>query len=254
MFLFGRILQLATFVLEVFVLVLMGRHQLYRKFPLFTSYIAYVAVQTVVRSVFLSNPLVYYYIYWSGEPGAFLLRILAVHESFMHVFRSFYLLRWFRILLPTTIGAALITSGLIAYMHPAHGTPVAAAIIGAAGTAQYIVLAISLLFFLLVSVLRVPWRIHEYRIVLGFGLSALAISFAGSVRSEFGTKFEALSRMLPGVAYLLTLVIWLTAVRHPPSKTAELSDEQFSPEALIREARRHLRVIRSLLHRGRNLA
>jgi hypothetical protein len=125
----------------------------------------------------------------------------------------------------------------------------AAVIIGTAVTSQYIVLAISLLFFLMVAILRVHWRIHEYRIVLGFGLSALAISFAGSVRSEFGTKFEALSGMLPGVSYLLALVIWLTAARHPLVAAPELA-EQISPETLVQEARRQLRVIRSLFHRG----
>src|SRR5213593_627266 len=134
-------------------------------------------------------------------------------------------------------------------MHPASRSPAGAAIIGAAVAAQYIVLAISLLFFSLVSLLRVPWRIHEYRIVLGFGISSLAISFAGAVRSEFGTKFETWSRLLPGVSYLLALVIWWTAVKHPVM-TKQSSDTRLSPEALIREARRQLTVIRSLLRKG----
>jgi hypothetical protein len=231
------------------VCVFLVRNHLYPKFPLFSVYVAYMALVALVQAAFLAKPNVYFYVYWYSEPGAFLLRILAVHESFMHVFRSFYLLRWFRILLPTTIVLALIISGGHAYFHPAHGSRMAAVIIGTAVTSQYIVLAISILFFLMVVILRVHWRIHEYRIVLGFGLSAIAISFAGSVRSEFGTRFEALSGMLPGMAYLAALVIWLTAVRHPQVVAPELSG-QISWEPLVQEARRQLRIIRSLLHRG----
>jgi hypothetical protein len=250
MFSFGHILQFTSLALEASVLVLMWRRNLQRAFYVFFSYVAYVALQTLFLSSLLSYPRAYFYVYWYLEPVGFLLRILAVHESFMHVFRSFYLVRWFRILLPTTIVLALVISGGRAYLYPAQGSPVAAAIIGAAVTAQYIVLAIAILFFLLVSVFRVPWRIHEYRIILGFGLSALAISFAGSVRSEFGTKFEAVSRMLPGVSYLLALVIWITAVRHPLAPETDFPEQGIAPEALVREVRRQLRVVRALLHRG----
>ena len=250
MFWFGRALQVITFSLEVCVLLLMRRRQLHRKFPLFATYIAYVALETMLRSVFLSKPHIYFYVYWCTEPGAFLLRILAVHESFMHVLRSFYLLKWFRVLFPGTITMSLISAGWHAYTHPAHASPVGAAIIGTAVTAQYIVLAISILFFVLVNLVPVPWRIHEYRIVLGFGLSSLAISFSGAVRSEFGTRFEFLSRMLPGVAYILALVVWLSAATHSLPERVQLSGERVSPEAVISGVRRQLLLIRSFLRKG----
>ena len=249
MYLVGLSLQWICIALAGWILALLWRRNLGGSFPVFTVYIGYVIVQMMLRSAFLSDAHVYLYVFWITAPIEMILTVLAVQESFLRVFRSFYLLRWFRIILPGTITATLVTSGWKAYLHPAHGSRAAAAIIGTAVTAQYIVLAISILFFMLVGLLRVPWRIHEYRIVLGFGLSALALSFAGSVRSEFGTEFEVLSRMLPGVAYLLTLVIWLTAVKHPPPKEPELPDVELLPERLVEEARRHLMVIRSLWHR-----
>ena len=168
----------------------------------------------------------------------------------MHVLRSFYLLKWFRVLFPGTITMSLVSAGWHAYTHPAHASPVGAAIIGTAVTAQYIVLAISILFFVLVNLVPVPWRIHEYRIVLGFGLSSLAISFSGAVRSEFGTRFEFLSRMLPGVAYILALVVWLSAATHSLPERVQLSGERVSPEAVISGVRRQLLVIRSFLRKG----
>jgi hypothetical protein len=250
MFWFSRALQWSGVLLLISILLLIGRQRLYRRFPLFAAYIAYVILETVLCSVFLSKPHIYFYVYWSTEPGAFILRILAVHESFMQVFRSFYLLKWFRVLFPGTITVSLVSSGWHAYTHPAHASPVGAAIIGTAVTAQYIVLSISILFFALVNLVRVPWRIHEYRIVLGFGVSSLAISFAGAVRSEFGTGFEPLSRMLPGVAYILALVVWLSAATHSLPASVQLSGERVSPEAVLSEVRRQLLVIRSFLRKG----
>src|SRR5438445_248757 len=117
MFWFGRALQVITFSLEVCVLLLMRRRQLHRKFPLFATYIAYVALETMLRSV-------------------------------------------------------------------------------------------------------------------------------------FGTRFEFLSRMLPGVAYILALVVWLSAATHSLPERVQLSGERVSPEAVISGVRRQLLLIRSFLRKG----
>src|SRR5881397_1792834 len=119
MFWFSQAVQWTGILLLVAILLLVRINRLHKAFPIFTTYISYITLETFVRSISLSEPHLYYYIYWSTEPGAFLLRIWAVHESFMHVFRSFYLLRRFRVLLPGTALVALLASGLKAYMHPA---------------------------------------------------------------------------------------------------------------------------------------
>ena len=61
-------------------------------------------------------------------------------------------------------------------------------------------------------VLTRAWRVHEYRFVLGFGISSLGVAFGGAVRSAFVTRFGFVSEMLPAVAYVLVLAVGLSAV------------------------------------------
>jgi hypothetical protein len=88
----------------------MWRQRLYARFPLFAAYIAYVAVQMVLRSAFLANQHFYFYVYWLTAPIEVILSLLAAHESFLKVFRSFYLLWWFRIFFPGAIVVAVAYS------------------------------------------------------------------------------------------------------------------------------------------------
>jgi hypothetical protein len=247
MYWLGLSVQITCVVLQSWILALLWRRNLWRKFPIFTSYIAYVLVRTVVGSATLFNPNIYFYFYWISAPGEMILMILAAHESFLKVFRSFYLLRWFRIFFPGAIVVAVAYSAWEGYASPpVHVSAAGAAIISAALTAQYVILAISILFFVLAKFLRVPWRIHEYRFVLGFGISSLAVAFAGVFRSAFGTRFEFVSEMLPAVAYIVSLTVWLSAARH-----AERSNDQpalrSSPEHAVSDLRRQLLAIRSFL-------
>lgn len=249
MYWLGLASQITGIALFICILVLLWRRNLLRTFPFFFSYILYGLTTTIIGSITLSSPHVYFYVYWITAPPETILAILAVHESFLRVFRVFYLLRWFRTLFPGGIAIALLYSALRGSLSPpVHASAVGAAIISAMLTAQYVILTISLGFFALAKLLRVPRRIHEYRFVLGFGISAVATALAASVRSEFGTRFAFLSGMLPTLIYKLVLAIWLSAVVHSlPTKT-EVASEQ--PEEVVMRLRRELAAIRSLLRRG----
>jgi hypothetical protein len=179
-----------------------------------------------------------------------------VYESFMKVFRSFYLVQKFRLLLPGAITLALLISVLRAISYPTKVDPLAAVdpgrmaasvIVAGTMTTQYIVLAVSVLFVGLVILLHLPWRVHEYRIVLGFGISALGTFAAGALRSQFPTEFRTLNETLSGVAYTLALVVWITALRHPFTPKPQLIDRGVSPESLVEELRRQVAYTRSLL-------
>jgi len=246
----GLFVQAVSIALQGWILGLLWRRNLWRRFPLYFAYVAYDLVRTIVGSATLSKPGLYFYVYWFSAPGETILMILAVHESFLRVFRSFYLLWWFRILLPGAIAGALAYSAWRGYVSPpVQASPAGTAIISAALTAQYVVLAISILFYGLAIFLHVPWRIHEYRFVLGFAISALAVAFGGAVRSVFGTRFHFLSEMLPAVAYIVVLAVWLSAVLH-----AELSAEtlhgRVSGHEVVSELRRQSQLIRGFLRKG----
>ncbi len=247
----GSALQVTGVALEIWTLALLWRRNLLRAFPLFFSYILYVLIRTGVGSITLSAPNIYFYVYWTTAPGEVILMILAAYESFLKVFRVFYLLPWFRVLFPAGMAAALLYSALRGYLSPpVHASAVATAIISAMLTGQYVILTISLVFFALAKLLHVPWRVHEYRFVLGFGLSAVATALAASVRSDFVTRFAFLSRMLPAVTYILVLLIWLSAVVHPLPEKSKIEAPVEPPEEVVQRLQRELAAIRSLFGRG----
>ncbi len=254
MYWLGLAIAIMCSALLVCILVLLSRRNLLRTFPFFLSYVLLDLMTTIAASITLSRPHVYFYFFWITTPLKVISAILAVHESFRRVFRVFYLVSWFRFCFPAAIAIALLYSALRGWFYPpVHASRVGTAIISTMMTAQYVILTISLGFFALVRLLHVPWRIHEYRFVLGFGVSSSAIAFAASVRSEFGTRFAFLSGMLPAVTYILVLLIWLSAVVYPLPAKAELAREQLSllsPEEVVSRLRRQLATIRSLLKSG----
>ena len=240
--------------LEIWILAQLWRRDFLRTFPFFCSYALFILLTTIVGLVTLSTPNVYLYVYWITTPPATILAILAMHESFRKVFRVFYLLPWFRICFPTGIVLALSYAALRSYFHPpVHVTGIHAAMISGMLAAQYVILTIALIFFALVGLLQVPWRIHEFRIVLGFGLSAGVIALAASLRSDFGTNFAFLTQMAPALTYILSLAIWLSAVVHPlPAGTGRTTDSvpELSPEEVVSKLTSELTAIRSLVKRG----
>jgi hypothetical protein len=232
--------------LRIWIFALMGRRNLFRRFPLFAAYISYTVAAGVLKAIFLSNWHIYFYVYWFAEPGEILLSVLAVHESFLLVFGDFYRLAWFRLLFPGTIGMALVYSAWKAYIYPPVNLgPVVSAIFSTVITAQYIILGISILFFLLVRFIHVRWRLYEFRIVLGFGVASLIYAFGIVLRSENGKYFDFLSTYLPGMGYVLAVCIWLSAMLEEPKNGHNIAG---MPGAqLVEELRMHLKMLKKFL-------
>src|ERR1043166_4794303 len=103
MYRLGLSLEWTSVALQIWILALIARGSLLARFPLYSSYLGYTLLRTVVCSALLSSPQAYFYVYWITAPIEVLLTLLAVHESFMKVFGNFYLLWWFRFLFPSAI-------------------------------------------------------------------------------------------------------------------------------------------------------
>lgn len=218
-----------------------------RRFPLFAAYISYTVVAGVLKAIFLPNWHIYFYVYWFAEPGEVVLSVLAVYESFLRVFGDFYRLSWFRLLFPGTVGIALLYSAWKAWVRPPlHIGAVGAVIVSTTITAQYVILGISVLFFLLVRFIHVRWRLYEFRIVLGFGVASLIYAFSMALRSESGKHFDFLSIYLPGVGYVLAVCIWLSAMLAEEPKNGQ-NMSGMPGQQLLEELSMHLKAIKRFL-------
>jgi hypothetical protein len=253
MYWLGLAVQTTSIALLICILVLFRRQSLLRAFRVFCSYVLFDLLRTIIALITFSRPHVHLYFYWITAPLEAILAILAVHESFRRVFGAFYLVRWFRFCFPGAIALAMLYSLLTGYFSPpAHAQGIYSAIISGMMMAQYVILTISIAFFVLANLLRVPWRIHEYRIVVGFGLSSGVTALAAGVRSVFGTRFAFMSEMLPAVSYLLALGIWLSAAayRLPPKASSDgQRPTQADLQQLVSRLRADLAIVRGLLKR-----
>ena len=82
MYWLGLATQITSITLLIGILVLLWRRNLLRTFPFFFSYVLFGLMRTIVGSITLSTPRVYFYFYWVTAPLETILTILAVYESF----------------------------------------------------------------------------------------------------------------------------------------------------------------------------
>jgi hypothetical protein len=237
--------------LEAGLIVCLSRWGGWREVPVFLAYLVFILLRTIIGSIALSHEAFYYEFYWISAPLEIGLTVLAVLESFWRVFASFRLLRWFRLVLPASVVAALAYAAWRGYHYDrfplVEMTPAAAALVSATVMLQYAVLGVALLYFLLRALLRVGGRTHENRFILGFGVASLAAAFGGSMRGMFGESFGLVSRESQSVGYLIALLLWLSGAIYP------FSDRPASatpPQDFMGDLKFQLRNLRSFVRKG----
>ena len=235
-------------ILELAIVLLFVKRSLWRGFPAFAGHITFALLQATAFAVTVSRAPTYFLVFWATTPVEILLTILATLESFWRVLGSFRLLSWFRLVLPLAILAALAYGAVQGYrVHPVEAGPVEAAIISATVASHYVIVAIALLFFVLVALFHVPWRRHEHRFVLGFGVASLAVAFGGSVRAVFGSHFEWVSQQAQPIGYLVALLVWFSAAVYPATEARADLD---SPVENVNGLKFQLRNLRSFVRKG----
>src|SRR5882724_10493412 len=93
------ILEWLSIPLEVWILVLLIKKGLYRRFPLFFCYMVFATGADLARTVLIGHAA-YFYVYWWTYAIADLICVLAIYESFRAIFEAFYRLAWFRFVWP----------------------------------------------------------------------------------------------------------------------------------------------------------
>jgi len=228
--------------LQAWLLILLVNKGLSRRFPLFLLYIVSQIVTGLARATLISNKS-YFYVYWWTAGIEALLSFLAIHESFRAVFRAFYRLQWFRMLWPGAIALIWAYAAWRAWANPpSHFTRTGAMLVSVAIVASYTIVGLALLFFLLVKIVRIRWHLYEFSIVYGIGFALLGMMIAALVRSEFGKKFAFMTEWGPPLAYLVGVLVWISAfLRTEPEIRIDTP-----PDVLLRGMRENLNVVRKI--------
>jgi hypothetical protein len=91
---------------------------------------------------------------------------------------------------------------------------------------------------------------YAFGVVLGFGIAAAGNLVVYILRSEFGTKLDAVGRIMPPIAYIIAVAVWLaTFLKGEPSQPAKSWDSALTPEQMIADLRRHTQAVKGILGR-----
>jgi hypothetical protein len=243
--------QAICIALEVGVIACLSRWSGWRDVPVFLAYLVFILLRTIIGSIALSHLAFYYEFYWISEPLEIGLTVLAALESFWRVFASFRLLRWFRLVLPAAVSAALAYSAWRGYHYDrfplVEMTPAASALVSVTVMLQYAILGIALMYFLLGVLLHVGGRLREDRFILGFGVASLTAAFGGSIRGMFGDNFALVSREAQSIGYLIALLLWLSgSIQAIPERPALAGP----PQEFMSDLKFQLRNLRSFVRKG----
>lgn len=80
---------LISFLLEIWLLVLLFKRQIQRLFPVFLTFAMYTALVTIARLATITHYRSYFFTYWWTEAGFALLSLAALHEVFHWIFEGF---------------------------------------------------------------------------------------------------------------------------------------------------------------------
>lgn len=232
------------------VLLLVRRFQ--RPFRSFVAYSVFSVIVSGAGLLVRNFSSVYFYFYWASEIFYLILTMAALHEMIYVVFRNFYTLRWFRFIFPT-IGILMILLALLRTFltpRPVAENPLFAIVISLEILIRLLQFGLLMLFFVLVWFFHMRWRQIPLGIALGFGIAAAGILGVLLLRSEFGTKVDPLVRIIPPIAYIIAVAVWLvTFLTGEPERVVKSGEPALTAEQMIAELKRHTKTVKGILGR-----
>ncbi|SRR5258708_3800262 len=237
--------------LGLWLLCVLLKRKLYLTFPLFFAYIVSLVLGIIIKLCTIHDYPTYFVVFWSNEALYSLLILLALHEVFYRVFRSFFsIYRWFWVLFPAVVAIVTSVAVLHAIQHPPiQAPPLIAVILSVEIGVNVIQSGLFILFFGAIWLFQVRRKNYPLRIVDGFAVMALA-GFAYELRSVFGTGFNILAKYSTSVAYLVAMLLWIYTFIQPPEP--ELKWElAITPQQLLGEIQQYTKIFRKFLGRDK---
>lgn len=244
--------QLVLYVciaLEVLLLVRAARTNLFKRFPLFYTYIAYVLVRDVLGTpVYMHYPSLYSSFYWSTEFLVAAISYGVLIEIYSRSLKNYPgAARFFRILLlfiflliAAKVGVGLFSGGELSLIHAI------ADLEGNLRLVQAVLLAGLLALFVYY---KIPVGKNLRGLVLGYSLFVAADVITLTFVAHPATGFAPLMRKIEPLLYIVSLLLWsLTLWVSRPEIVSDVSCEigedyeRFARETkmMLDRARAHL--------------
>lgn len=237
---------ISTAIGDVFLLVVLFRRNLWRRFPFFSAYTAFDLVREVVAvPAMLHGPTTYFYIYWSLALVGSLLQIALLFELARHIFRPIEAIPRSSII----FGMIMAGTAVITVFAWTASLPIAV-VRSLPRDVTGLDLLLTCLRFALFAVmacfsrfLGLHWRHHVYGITAGLGIYSCVDLICAAMNAEFGAH-GIFALQVSKFSYLLAMAAWcFILARKEPARILVTP----SMLALLRELRTTLARYQQLL-------
>lgn len=236
----GNLIKLAiSFLLEVWLVILLFKRRIRTLFPVFFVFVLYATLVTAARLLTSFHYHTYFFVFWWTEALLLLLSLAALHEVFHWMFEGFYRLWWFQLFYYGTVALVLGIAIRNAFVSPpVQAHPVISLILDVNIGANFVLAGIVALFAALQKLLVIEFRRHVNGIIAGFGASSAGSLIGYLARSGFGTQLQTFSQYSSAVGYILGVAIWVASFIRPEPE--DKWEPPMSPEQMLEEARGYL--------------
>lgn len=233
--------------LKGWILWLGAKHKALSDFRWFFGYLVYAFAESVARVLVSNDRNLYLYVYWITEVLDVVLLAIAVGESFSRTLRPFAVFKGVRIAFWMSVATPVIYSIARSILQPpVQANMWAQVLIGVEITVSYLVIAVTVLYFVLVKLFDIQDNRYESGIILGFGINSGISACGYLVLSIFGRKSTALSTALPPLAFVLAEGLWVATFMKPPVPREEGPSISLTPDEIIMQLDEYLGILRRL--------
>lgn len=218
--LINRAILILSIGFQLFLLVLLSRRRLQRRFFWFLIYIGYALLEAVLRFSAANNKPLYFDVYWLTAIGGVIFSLMALRESFLNVFWLYTRFRWFTRIVWGCVSLGLLYAAIRAWTSPpVRANHLVTLIIDLELALDYSLGIVGILYFLLVRFHKIREHQWESAIISGFMTIGVLSALGTLARSVLGS--QPFSKWAAAVAYILAEVEWAFVLSRPETETPQ---------------------------------
>jgi hypothetical protein len=210
-------LWLIPIALQAAIAFVMLRRCLFKAFPIFFSYTAFIVARDFILLLLPFTGNLYSTVFWWGEAAAILLSLGVILEVLWHLIRPYPFLRfvfklvWAAAFVATAVALALLRAG------PWSSDQLLESIIFMERSARVLQVGLLIVLISLMSRLGLTWQHYSLGIAAGFGIYSALDLVLLELRAHLHAVTDTAFVLMRSAAYNLAVVIWAFYFFRPQS-------------------------------------
>jgi hypothetical protein len=202
--------------------VLIGK-KLLGRFPLFSAYAIFTLAASIANYFLYRFQNTYFYTYWLSEGVAVILGLGVVYEIFRQLFAPYPALRRLASMIFQWAVLVLILLGVIVvYFHTSiEQNRMAAAVMVVEEATRIVEVGLLMFLFAFSGAFGLHWRQSVFGMAVGLGVFTAVELVGVTMRSYWGATTAQIFAAVRGIAFNISLMIWLGYLLAPEAETVE---------------------------------